>query len=59
MASKIVHALPRFPQSLKEILGGSVIGFGTCYVLLVPLSFLSMAVILFVVILLGINASSR
>ena len=59
MASKIVHALPRFPQSLKEILGGAVIGFGTCYVLLVPLSFLSLAIIFFVVVLLGINAGSK
>jgi predicted membrane protein len=59
MASKIVHVLPRFPQGLKEILGGAVIGFAICFIFLVPLSFLTLAIMFVALIVIAINAGSK
>jgi hypothetical protein len=59
MASKILHAFPRFPQSAKEILAGAAIGSSTAYILLTPLPFSALAICFVGLVCLVINASRR
>jgi len=57
MTTRILHSLPAFSKSLKEIIGGFVIGVAVSVVLLQPLPFYVLSTLFVGTILLIIRSS--